>query len=136
MHSELDRPLIEPEKLRSNSYPTTEQILDLGAEMVRSNVPEDVRLLFAKLAVLNPKDRLAKNIESLVNCMRLKPVYNLFGDGLAPEEHAALVDLYPYAGGSYNDLIDTYHLFGDPATKLNVAARDLPYSIFLPMVLR
>lgn len=93
MHSELDRPLIEPEKVRSNSYPTAEQIHALGAEMVQSNVPEDIRLLFAKLAVLTPDDRLAKNIKALTDCMALKPVYNLFSDGLKPEEHAALVDL-------------------------------------------
>jgi hypothetical protein len=48
--------------------------------------------------------------------------------------HAALVGLYTY-GVSY-DLIDTYHLLGDPAMRLNMTGVDLPYSIFLPIMMR
>ncbi len=48
----------------------------------------------------------------------------------------ALATLYPYAGGAYNDLIDTYHLFGDPAMELNMTIVDLPNDIFLPIIMR
>ncbi len=41
-----------------------------------------------------------------------------------------------YAVGIYNDLIETYHLFGDPALALNTSARDLPFSTFLPIIER
>jgi hypothetical protein len=55
---------------------------------------------------------------------------------LGAATNAALAALYPYAGGAYNDLIDTYHLFGDPAMELNMTIVDLPNSIFLPIVMR
>ncbi len=55
---------------------------------------------------------------------------------LGAATHAALTTLYPYAGGAYNDLIDTYHLFGDPAMKLNLTVVELPFSLFLPVIAR
>ncbi len=62
---------------------------------------------------------------------------SVFDDGrteLGAATNAALADLYPYAGGSYNDLIDTYHLFGDPAMSLKMPT---PFTaIFLPMAAR
>ncbi|MCP4542247.1 MAG: hypothetical protein GY832_34425 [Chloroflexi bacterium] len=64
---------------------------------------------------------------------------SVFDDGkseLGEITNIALAALYPYAGGSYNDLIDTYHLFGDPAMKLNTTIVDLPNSIFLPIIMR
>ncbi|HDQ70994.1 MAG TPA: hypothetical protein ENN19_02730 [Chloroflexi bacterium] len=48
--------------------------------------------------------------------------------------HAALAALY--ADGVYRDLIYTYHLFGDPAMRLNMTILDWPYAIFLPVVTR
>jgi len=46
--------------------------------------------------------------------------------------HAALLSLY--AGGLYGDLIDTYHLFGDPALTLSIPRVDWPFSHFLPII--
>ncbi len=48
--------------------------------------------------------------------------------------HAALAALY--ADDVYRDLIYTYHLFGDPAMRLNMTIVDWPYAIFLPVVTR
>lgn len=48
--------------------------------------------------------------------------------------HAALAALY--ADDVYRDLIYTYHLFGDPAMRLNMTIIDWPYAIFLPVVTR
>ena len=93
MSSELDRPLLPPEKLRSNSYPNEEQLRELGREMINARVPEDARLLLAKLAILPPAARLAVNLRILVSRMVNKPIYNVFRDGLTPSEHAALVEL-------------------------------------------
>jgi hypothetical protein len=53
---------------------------------------------------------------------------------LGAATHAALGSLYAY--GLYYDLIDTYHLFGDPAMTLNMDIVDMPFSIFLPVVVR
>jgi len=61
----------------------------------------------------------------------------VFDDGeaeLGVVTQAALASLY--ASGLYYDLIDTYHLFGDPAMELNMTVVDLPFSIFLPLVVR
>ncbi|MBN1583013.1 MAG: hypothetical protein JXA89_20055 [Anaerolineae bacterium] len=33
----------------------------------------------------------------------------------------------------YNDLLDTYHLFGDPAMAFNLTIRPWPYSIYIPL---
>jgi hypothetical protein len=57
----------------------------------------------------------------------------IFDDGhseLGAATHAGLAGLY--ARGVAYDLIDTYHLFGDPAMVLNKAAR---YT-YLPVVMR
>jgi hypothetical protein len=51
---------------------------------------------------------------------------------LGAATHAALVGLY--AGGMHYDLIDTFHLFGDPALVLNMTIADLPFSVFLPII--
>ncbi len=64
---------------------------------------------------------------------------SVFDDGeteLGKVTNIALVALSVYAGGSYNDLIDTYHLFGDPAMKLNTTVPDLPNYLYLPLVVR
>jgi hypothetical protein len=37
---------------------------------------------------------------------------------------------------AHTDLLDTYHLFGDPATSLNLSIRPWPYSTFLPITTR
>jgi hypothetical protein len=93
MASELDRPLLPPEKIWSNAYPNEEQLRKLGREMLEARVPEDVRLLFAKLAIMPPAARLAVNLKVLVGRMVRKPIYHVFKDGLSPTEHAALVAL-------------------------------------------
>jgi hypothetical protein len=36
----------------------------------------------------------------------------------------------------YLDLLDTYHLFGDPAMPINLTFRPWPYEIYLPLVAR
>lgn len=46
--------------------------------------------------------------------------------------HAALVSLY--AAGIDDNLIETYHLFGDPALGLQLAMADLQFSVFLPII--
>ena len=46
--------------------------------------------------------------------------------------HSALVKLY--TAGIYDDLIETYHLFGDPAMMLAFNDTDLPFSGFLPII--
>ena len=93
LSSEFDRPLLPPEKLRSNSYPTEEQLRELGREMLNARVPKDARLLLAKLAILSPAVRLSVNLKILVGRMVSKPIYNVLKDGLTPAEHAALVEL-------------------------------------------
>jgi hypothetical protein len=37
---------------------------------------------------------------------------------------------------AYTDLIDTYHLFGDPAMALNLTIRPWPHAIYLPATSR
>jgi hypothetical protein len=62
----------------------------------------------------------------------------VFDDGqaeLSVAIHSALLNLYA-AGEDYEDLIQTYHLFGDPALELDMTFTDLPFSIFLPIILR
>jgi len=93
MSSEMDRPLILPEKIRSNSYPTEEQLRGLGRELIDAKVPESARLLFAHLAILKPEYRLAKNLRMLVALIVRKPAYDVLKDGLSPAEHSALVEL-------------------------------------------
>jgi hypothetical protein len=59
------------------------------------------------------------------------------GDGqtqVSAAIHGALTDLF--ASGAYDDLIETFHLFGDPALKLYLTAHDLPFSTFLPIMAR
>jgi hypothetical protein len=61
----------------------------------------------------------------------------VFDDGqaeLGVAIHSALLNLY--AIGYYEDLIQTYHLFGDPALALDLTFTDLPFSNFLPIILR
>jgi hypothetical protein len=53
---------------------------------------------------------------------------------LGAATHAALASLY--AGGLHLDLIETYHLFGDPALALDMTIVDLPFSVFLPIIAR
>ena len=58
----------------------------------------------------------------------------VFDDGqteLGAATHAALAGLY--ANGVAYDLIDTYHLFGDPAMDLNLV---LPFPMYLPIITR
>ncbi len=59
----------------------------------------------------------------------------VFDDGqteLGAATHAALAGLY--AMGLHNDLIETYHLFGDPALKLHLDVVNWPFSLFLPII--
>jgi len=61
----------------------------------------------------------------------------VFDDGqteLGAATHAALAGLY--AIGLHNDLIETYHLFGDPALELHLTVVDWPFSLFLPIIAR
>jgi len=51
---------------------------------------------------------------------------------LGPAVLAAKLALYSYTQ-AYNDLLETYHLFGDPAMALNLTIRPWPYSIYLPI---
>lgn len=88
-----DRPLIKPEKLKSKSYPSTKELEALGIELVGLQISEESRAIFARLAVLTPEQRLAKNISTLIALMCKSPVYNILTEGLTPEEHAALVEL-------------------------------------------
>jgi len=54
---------------------------------------------------------------------------------LVPDEAAlaAKLDLYNRAPAQVY-LLETYHLFGDPAMALNLTIRPWPYSIYLPIV--
>jgi len=59
----------------------------------------------------------------------------VFDDGeteLSVAIHSALVSLY--AASIYGDLIETFHLFGDPALGLHMDVIDLPFSVFLPII--
>jgi hypothetical protein len=63
----------------------------------------------------------------------------VFDDGqaeLGVATQSALLNLYAAKGQVYEDLIQTYHLFGDPALALDMTFTDLPFSIFLPIILR
>lgn len=88
-----ERPLLSPEKLTSNSYPTKERIQELGIEMVREKISMPTRLLFAKLAVMKPRVRLAVNLKTLIGLMVSSGVSNILTEGLTPQEHSALVEL-------------------------------------------
>jgi hypothetical protein len=60
----------------------------------------------------------------------------VFADGktqLGTATLAAKLELYGQAP-VYSDLLDTYHLFGDPAMAFNLTIRPWPYSIFLPSI--
>jgi hypothetical protein len=48
---------------------------------------------------------------------------------------AAKLGLYAYSH-AYDDLVDTYHLFGDPAMALNASVRPWPHLMYLPTVHR
>jgi hypothetical protein len=37
---------------------------------------------------------------------------------------------------AYADLLDTYHLFGDPAMALNMTIRPWPHDLYLPAISR
>jgi hypothetical protein len=54
---------------------------------------------------------------------------------LGPAIMAAKLGLYANTYG-YDDLLDTYHLFGDPAMALNLTIRPWPHSIYLPVLYR
>jgi peptidase C25-like protein len=59
----------------------------------------------------------------------------VFTDGegqLGPSILAAKLDLYAQAP-EHDDLLDTYHLFGDPAMALNLTIRPWPFSTYLPV---
>jgi len=47
---------------------------------------------------------------------------------------AAKLDLYSYAN-VYDDLVDTYHLFGDPAMGLDTRIEAWPHFLHLPLIL-
>jgi hypothetical protein len=53
---------------------------------------------------------------------------------LGAATHAAFGNLY--ATGLHYDLIETYHLFGDPALSLNLTVVDWPFSSYLPLIAR
>jgi hypothetical protein len=46
---------------------------------------------------------------------------------------AAKLDLHAYTD-AYDDLLDTYHLFGDPAMVLDTTFEPWPRTIYLPMI--
>jgi hypothetical protein len=46
---------------------------------------------------------------------------------------AAKLELHAYTD-TYDELLDTYHLFGDPAMVLNSKLEPWPYEIYLPMI--
>jgi hypothetical protein len=52
---------------------------------------------------------------------------------LGPATGSAKLHLYSQAP-VYDDLLDTYHLFGDPAMALNLTYRPWPHSIYLPLI--
>jgi hypothetical protein len=54
---------------------------------------------------------------------------------LGPVVLAAKLGLYAYSH-AYDDLVDTYHLFGDPAMDLNVTVRYRSHMMYLPTVHR
>ena len=54
-------------------------------------------------------------------------------DQLGPATLYAKMRLYSQAP-AHADLLDTYHLFGDPAMALNLTIRPWPYALYLPLV--
>jgi hypothetical protein len=46
---------------------------------------------------------------------------------------AAKLELHAYSS-VFDDLLDTYHLFGDPAMALNLTIRPWPHSLYVPML--
>ena len=52
---------------------------------------------------------------------------------LGPATWSAKLHLYSQAP-VYDDLLDTYHLFGDPAMALNLTYRPWPHSLYLPFI--
>jgi hypothetical protein len=48
---------------------------------------------------------------------------------------AAKLDFYANVSG-HDELLDTYHLFGDPAMDLNLTLRPWPETIYLPVLYR
>lgn len=89
----IARPLLPPEKLKSQSYPSHEAIQQLARELKAANISEQAMILFARLAALRPERRLAHNLSTLTSLMCQTPVYNILTEGLTPEEHASLVEL-------------------------------------------
>lgn len=60
----------------------------------------------------------------------------VFNDGqtqLGPATLAAKLSLYGHAR-AYDDLLDTYHLFGDPAMALNLTVRPWSHFFYLPII--
>jgi hypothetical protein len=47
---------------------------------------------------------------------------------------ATKLDLHAHTD-SYDELLDTYHLFGDPAMILNTTLKPWPHTFYLPMIL-
>lgn len=89
----VERPLLPPEKLKSQPYPSHAAIHQLARELKEAKVSEQAMILFARLAALRPERRLAHNLSTLASLMCQTPVYNILTEGLTPEEHAALVEL-------------------------------------------
>jgi hypothetical protein len=60
---------------------------------------------------------------------------SVFDDGekrLGPASLAAKLELYAHAD-AYDELLDTYHLFGDPAMVVNTTLRPWPHKLYLPI---
>jgi hypothetical protein len=58
-------------------------------------------------------------------------------DGTVPFGHAAVtakLDLHAQTD-AYDELLDTYHLFGDPAMALNKTLRGWPHSSYVPVII-
>jgi hypothetical protein len=53
-------------------------------------------------------------------------------DALSTAISAGLLSIF--AAGTHDDLVQTYHLFGDPALSLHLTRTDLPFSAFLPII--
>ncbi|MFL7808614.1 MAG: hypothetical protein AB8I80_08290, partial [Anaerolineae bacterium] len=58
--------------------------------------------------------------------------YDAVYDGGLTELGAATAASKAALPGAYADLLDTYHLFGDPAMNLHLSHIEWPYSAYLP----
>jgi len=61
--------------------------------MAKENISTAARVLFAKLAIMKPRVRLAVNLKTLIGLMVSSGVSNILTEGLTPQEHSALVEL-------------------------------------------